>query len=1501
VAQNLQVLYELPAGFSIVEVLPSQGTWTNSTTELWVDLGDLDVWAIAEVRVVGQVLEAGWYTNKVSLTAAELDPHPGSNEIEWSTEVLIDANLQVQLVAVPAELLVEQEARYEARVINQGPHEAREVRLEASWLGAMELVEVELSEGSWELEEGVVVMELGAMGVDEERVVGLVVRALEDGELRGEVRVSSMELDPQQEDNEASAVVTVARVVDLGIEQVGENVVLLGGETRQMWVVRNLGPSVGSGVRVVGEVEAGMELTGLEGSQGSWTNAGTAVSWELGELGVGQEAELELVLRAIEVGWWTNRATVSGQEMEGWPEDNVLEQGMEVVPAADIGVGVVSGLNEVLVVERDWRYEVAVTNRGPSVAQGVELELVLSEGLELVDIEWTGEELRIEPSGVVCELGDLTVGEVVSIGVLVRGMEGSWTNVARVSGLEADPAEEDNQVEWVSEVRREADLRVELDWLGSGELLVEQETRYEARVINQGPHEAREVRLEASWLGAMELVEVELSEGSWELEEGVVVMELGAMGVDEERVVGLVVRALEDGELRGEVRVSSMELDPQQEDNEASAVVTVARVVDLGIEQVGENVVLLGGETRQMWVVRNLGPSVGSGVRVVGEVEAGMELTGLEGSQGSWTNAGTAVSWELGELGVGQEAELELVLRAIEVGWWTNRATVSGQEMEGWPEDNVLEQGMEVVPAADIGVGLVSGLNEVLVVERDRRYEVAVTNRGPSVAQGVELELVLSEGLELVDIEWTGEELRIEPSGVVCELGDLTVGEVVSIGVLVRGMEGSWTNVARVSGLEADPAEEDNQVEWVSEVRREADLRVELDWLGSGELLVEQETRYEARVINQGPHEAREVRLEASWLGAMELVEVELSDGSWELEEGVVVMELGAMGVDEERVVGLVVRALEDGELRGEVRVSSMELDPQQEDNEASAVVTVTRVVDLGIEQVGENVALLGGETRQMWVVRNLGPSVGSGVRVVGEVEAGMELTGLEGSQGSWTNAGTAVSWELGELGVGQEAELELVLRAIEVGWWTNRATVSGQEMEGWPEDNVLEQGMEVVPAADVTLVLDDAADQVIPLGSEYRYALRIQNRGPSVAHHVAVNGSIGAGLDLIEIQAAQGTSQIEQGLWNWDLEELAVGETVEIGLVTRGALAGGWEWTAQASAEEIDPVPDDNWIEWLTEVREESDLGLELGVDRSEVLIGGVLVYEAVLTNQGPHVATSVVLDVEWLGKIELVEVETSRGQWVQMPSRLQVELGDMDVASEAYVRVVVQPSRAGVLLSEVAVMSPVPDPDESNNVATAQVLVIPAADLQVTQTASLDPVMIGDELSYFITVHNGGEYMVPDAQVTVWLPAESDFVTAIPSQGITTNVAGEIEWIVGEMEPGTNASITVTVVPQQATTITNRVVLTSAYVEPDHPNLISELTTTVVDAPPLLIELDGSRIVVSWPTLAQDYLLFATDRLDEPVLWYPDGNPRVIEGARVTVTVKVTNAARFYRLSRP
>jgi uncharacterized repeat protein (TIGR01451 family) len=275
--------------------------------------------------------------------------------------------------------------------------------------------------------------------------------------------------------------------------------------------------------------------------------------------------------------------------------------------------------------------------------------------------------------------------------------------------------------------------------------------------------------------------------------------------------------------------------------------------------------------------------------------------------------------------------------------------------------------------------------------------------------------------------------------------------------------------------------------------------------------------------------------------------------------------------------------------------------------------------------------------------------------------------------------------------------------------------------------------------------------------------------------------------------------------------------------------------------------------------------------------------------------------VELEWLGKVDVVDVELSQGEWGQTPSQVQCVLGDVAVGAEVWVRVTVRPARAGALGCDVVVSSTTADPRPEDNHDSVTVTVLTAADLVVTQSASQDPVYLGDRLSYRIQVQNLSDYTVPDVRVEDWLPLGAEFVSALNSQGQVTSLPGLVEWELGAIEPGNVAEVTVTVVPLQGGTLTNTVMVMSAYVDPADPRLRSELLTEVVTEPPLRIEVDGTRVVLSWSALAEGYYLEAVDRLDHPELWYPDGNPRVVVGDRVTVTVKVAGTLRFYRLVRP
>jgi uncharacterized repeat protein (TIGR01451 family) len=84
-------------------------------------------------------------------------------------------------------------------------------------------------------------------------------------------------------------------------------------------------------------------------------------------------------------------------------------------------------------------------------------------------------------------------------------------------------------------------------------------------------------------------------------------------------------------------------------------------------------------------------------------------------------------------------------------------------------------------------------------------------------------------------------------------------------------------------------------------------------------------------------------------------------------------------------------------------------------------------------------------------------------------------------------------------------------------------------------------------------------------------------------------------------------------------------------------------------------------------------------------------------------------------------------------------------------------------------------------------------AAELAVTMVDSPDPVRAGNNLTYTLTVTNGGPNPVPDARLTDSLPAGLTFISATSSQGSCTNNNGTIHCELGLM---TNAAQATTII---------------------------------------------------------------------------------------------------------
>jgi uncharacterized repeat protein (TIGR01451 family) len=129
-----------------------------------------------------------------------------------------------------------------------------------------------------------------------------------------------------------------------------------------------------------------------------------------------------------------------------------------------------------------------------------------------------------------------------------------------------------------------------------------------------------------------------------------------------------------------------------------------------------------------------------------------------------------------------------------------------------------------------------------------------------------------------------------------------------------------------------------------------------------------------------------------------------------------------------------------------------------------------------------------------------------------------------------------------------------------------------------------------------------------------------------------------------------------------------------------------------------------------------------------------------------------------------------------------------------------------------------------------------ISGADLSVSKTGSPDPVAVGADLTYTITVRNDGPLVASGVIVadTLLLPT-LEFVTATPSQGTCTEVVSGVELLVtcslGDINSGATATVTLVTRPKVAGALINvaAAVPTPPALDPNPLNNVATESTTV------------------------------------------------------------------------
>ncbi|MDW8031028.1 MAG: right-handed parallel beta-helix repeat-containing protein, partial [Candidatus Bipolaricaulota bacterium] len=120
--------------------------------------------------------------------------------------------------------------------------------------------------------------------------------------------------------------------------------------------------------------------------------------------------------------------------------------------------------------------------------------------------------------------------------------------------------------------------------------------------------------------------------------------------------------------------------------------------------------------------------------------------------------------------------------------------------------------------------------------------------------------------------------------------------------------------------------------------------------------------------------------------------------------------------------------------------------------------------------------------------------------------------------------------------------------------------------------------------------------------------------------------------------------------------------------------------------------------------------------------------------------------------------------------------------------------------------------------------------ADLRVEKAADPDPVLVGNDLTYTITVTNLGPDTATNVILTDTLPSSVTFVSATPSQGSCNPPVGNvITCNLGNINANNTVTITVVVRPTEPGTITNIVTVSGDANDPNPNNNTAQRDTTV------------------------------------------------------------------------
>ena len=517
--------------------------------------------------------------------------------------------------------------------------------------------------------------------------------------------------------------------------------------------------------------------------------------------------------------------------------------------------------------------------------------------------------------------------------------------------------------------------------------------------------------------------------------------------------------------------------------------------------------------------VTNEGNRMATGVTLTDTLPAGMSYVSAD-PEPSEIGEGTVV-WSLGDIAPAGSSLVSVTLSADAVGEQTNTAaalSTEGFTGEGAATTMVIPGSLIVIKTGPETANITDIVN----------YEITVTNDGEGALTDVTITDTVPEGLSF----FSGVPGPTE--GTTWNLGILEAGGSRTIMVAASGdVAGDYSLPVTVTSAEGAGADAS-----VDTTILTPDLSV-TKAASADTFLVGTEVTFTIEVTNNGNGPAFNAAVSDTLPAGLTVVssEPEATIG----EDGTLSWAIDQLDAGASTSFSVVVTAAESGDYENAAAVTVL-------DTTADAAASVTSVTPgISLEKSGGLRLFTGSERDYAITATNSGESDLTGVAITDAIPSGLSFVSAD-SDG--THAAGVVTWNVGDLALGESVTVTVRLRGDEVGTYTNVASVTsteGASAEASTADITVEA------AAGASLVILDDNDP-IAVGEQTTYTATVTNQGDELPL-TGVTLTVVIPSQFAILSAADGT--IAGQRVTFDLGEVGVGGEQTVTITVQADTAG--------------------------------------------------------------------------------------------------------------------------------------------------------------------------------------------------------------------------------------------------------------------------------------------------------------------------------------------------------